>query len=318
MQRADIVAIADLAVDILLAGDDLTPEYGQKEKLVPHARFTLGGSGGIFAMQAARLGLRVRVLGKVGRDPLGRFLLDTMAVQGVDVAGVIQDATVGTCFGLHFLRGDDRAMLTYLGAVGSMTPVELKACDLAAGRHVHWSSFFLQAGLRSEALALLSEARRAGLTTSVDYGFDPEERWEGAAELLSAADVVFCNEAELLGISGSSTLREALAWARQRVGVTALKLGARGAAVVSADQEWFAPALPVKVVDTVGAGDSFAGGFLRAYLDRLPLPDCLAHGIVCGSLSARAAGGTAGQPDRETLAEFLPHIAVSRGLPEWL
>ena len=167
--------------------------------------------------------------------------------------------------------------------------------------HLHASSFFFQDGLRPGLPDLFARARRAGLSTSLDTGFDPRERWDGGLrETLRETDLFFPNEVELKALSGCDDPAEGIrALANGRTRVVA-KLGKDGAMALDGDQLIQVPAYPVETVDTTGAGDSFNAGFLHRWLQGAPLVECLRLGAACGALSTRALGGTAAQA---TLAE---------------
>ena len=120
----DVVAVGDLNADLILSGD-VTPVFGQVEKVIDDATLTMGGSTAIFACGAARLGLRVAFVGKVGRDPLGDFLLDILTARGVEIAGVRRDAQVKTGLTTILSHGVDRAMLTYLGTLGTLAYADI-------------------------------------------------------------------------------------------------------------------------------------------------------------------------------------------------
>jgi len=163
------------------------------------------------------------------------------------------------------------------------------------------SSYFLQAGLRPGCRSLFARAHAAGLTTSLDPGFDPSERWEAdLLETLSEVDLFFPNEVEIRAITRIDGVPDALrrlAGGRTR---TVAKLGAQGCATLADDGRLLSvPSYPVEAVDTTGAGDSFDAGFLHAWLARRPLEECLRWGAACGSLSTRGLGGTARQPGVE-------------------
>ena len=166
---------------------------------------------------------------------------------------------------------------------------------------MHVSSFYLQEALRPGVEKLFRDARAAGLTTSLDPGFDPSERWDpDLIETLRSVDVFFPNEVELRGLTGSDDPEEAVRRLQKgstRVQVVA-KLGARGAmAIDGGGRPVHVPAPRVDVVDTTGAGDSFDAGFLHAWLGGAELTDCLRLGAACGGLSTRGLGGTATQAD---------------------
>src|SRR5262249_15302112 len=171
-----------------------------------------------------------------------------------------------------------------------------------SANHVHVSSYYLQEALRPGVARLFREAKAAGLTTSLDPGFDPSERWEpDLRETLAHVDVFFPNEVELRALSGTDDPEEAVR--RLQKGKTKIiaKLGAQGALAIQGDDRRavLAAASKVAVTDTTGAGDSFNAGFLHAWLGGATLADCLRLGVACGSLSTRGLGGTATQPDLE-------------------
>ena len=94
-QPIDLVVVGDCNPDVLVLGDDVTPEFGQQEKLVPCMSLVVGGSASITAVAAARLGLSVALVAAVGADPAGQFMLDQMAAEGVDVSAVVvRDSTL--------------------------------------------------------------------------------------------------------------------------------------------------------------------------------------------------------------------------------
>ena len=289
MSALDLLVVGDVNADLVLRGGDLVPRFGQREQLVDHAEFVLGGSGGIVAAGAARLGLRVAIAGCVGDDALGRAMLDALA--GVDVSAVRTVAEpTGVSVGLA--RPGDRAVLTALGALASLRAGDVPGALLADARHVHVASPFLQPGLDVGAIA----ARAAG-TTSLDPGWDPHERWQVAWE---GFDVVLPNAQEARQLSGEEDVEAAARALAARGPLAVVKLGPEGALAVVDGAVTRVAAPAVEPVDATGAGDAFDAGFLAARLAGEAPPDALALACACGALSTRAAGGTAGQA---TLAE---------------
>jgi ribokinase len=301
VSRLDLLVVGDVNADLVLRGGDLMPAFGQREQLVDHAELVLGGSGGIVAAGAARLGLRVAIAGCVGDDALGRAML--AALDGVDVSAVRMGAEpTGVSVGLA--RPGDRAVLTALGALAEFRAEHVPDALLASARWVHVTSPFLQPGLDVAAVA----ARAAG-TTSLDPGWDPHERWELAWE---GFDVLLPNAQEAQRLSGEDDAEAAARRLAAQGPTVVVKRGADGALAVGGGADRAVPseagdrdvvrvaAPPVDPVDATGAGDSFDAGFLAARLAGEDLAGALALGCACGALSTRAAGGTAGQP---TLAE---------------
>ena len=303
--RYDVLVIGDLNVDLNLIGADVTPAFGQGEKLVDDASLNLGGSSAIFACQAARLGLRVAFAGLVGDDTFGHFLLDTLRARGVDTTHVHVHSTIKTGITVHLVRGDDRAMLTYQGTLAALDASYAPPDLLAQARHVHSGSYFVLPRLQPGLPALFAEARRQGATTSLDTNFDPTETWDSRlVDALAHTDVFMPNAQELGHISGERELDAAVAWATQRVPTVAVKLGAEGALARNAatQAQWKPP--PVPVVDTTGAGDSFNAGFLYGYLNGWALADAVRLGCACGALSVSGAGGIDAQPTLDAARAF--------------
>ena len=300
----DVLVAGEINPDLILSGD-VEPAFGQVEKVVDSAVLTVGSSSVIFACGAARLGLRVAFIGKCGDDLFGRFMLEEMRKRAVDVSSVIVDPLLSTGLTVILNKGDDRAMLTFAGAIGALRADEIPDDLLRRARHLHVASYFLQDALRPGLPDLFRRAHALGLTTSLDTNYDPTERWEGLDQLLPLTDVFLPNATEACALTGVPDVEEAAARLARIVRVVAVKLGAEGALGVQGEQMARVPSLPVAVVDTVGAGDNFDAGFLYGYLHGWPLERALRLGTVCGALSTRAAGGVAGQPTLEEVLTYL-------------
>jgi sugar/nucleoside kinase (ribokinase family) len=294
----DLLVLGDCNPDLLVTGA-AEPEFGQVERIVDDARLVIGGSGAIMACGAARLGLTTGLVAVVGDDFLGRFMRESLAAHGVDVSGVVVDGEAPTGISVVLVRGGDRAILTALGTIPALTAELVDPGLLRSARHVHVSSYFLQASLRDELPALVADAK----SVSVDPNWDPQEEWDGGLlELLRHVGLLFVNAQEARRIAGEDEVEAA---ARQLAGLgpqVVVKLGADGALAVRGGRLVRASAVKVDVVDTVGAGDSFDAGFVAGYLSGRSDEEALTLACACGALSTRAAGGTAAQP---TLAEAM-------------
>lgn len=302
--RFDILVAGEINPDLILAGD-VNPEFGQVEKLVESASLTVGSSSAIFACGAARLGLKVAFIGVCGDDIFGRFMLDELQTRGVDVSHVILRNDGQTGLSVILNRSADRAILTHAGLIAALRASDIPDALLQNARHLHVASYFLQTNLQPGLVNLFLKARSFGLSTSLDTNYDPSEMWKGFDELLSVTDVFLPNEKEAMSLSGESIVDVAAGKLGAKVNVLALKLGAEGALGICAGEQVRVASIPVEVVDTVGAGDSFDAGFLYGYLHRWPLEQSLRLGCVCGALSTQRAGGTEGQPTLQEAQDFL-------------
>jgi sugar/nucleoside kinase (ribokinase family) len=300
MSTPEVLVIGDANPDLLLTGEAV-PEFGQAETLVDGADLVLGGSAAIVACGLARLGVSTALAATVGDDLYGGFVRDALAERGVDIRWLRTDPHVPTGLSVVLSVGD-RAILTHPGTIAATGPEVVPDEVLAAARHVHSASYFLQPLLAPHLPQVLARAREQGATTSVDTNFDPARAWRGVAALLGQTDVVMPNAAELLALTGATGLDEA---ARVALGLgcrVALKNGADGGVLwESPEVVHRVPAPPTTPLDTTGAGDSFDAGFISGMLDGLSGEECLARAVLCGTLSTRAVGGTAAQATRAEL-----------------
>jgi sugar/nucleoside kinase (ribokinase family) len=302
----DLLVLGDVNPDLVLHGGDVTPAFGQAERLVDEARLTVGGSGAILACGAARLGLRVAIVGVVGDDLFGAFMRERLVERGVDVSGLVVDPELPTGLTVVLSGDTDRAILTSLGTISALRAQMIDRKVLTSARHVHVSSFFLQRGLVPDLPELFAEVHASGATTSLDPNWDPSEGWDGGlGDLLASVDVLMPNEMEATRLAHTSDLEIAIAVLRQHVTTVVVKAGDRGAVAVGSGGRATAPALRVAAVDTTGAGDSFDAGFLAATLGGESLERCLAIANACGALSTRATGGVDAQPTMQEAIEAI-------------
>lgn len=300
MRAYDLLVVGEINPDLVLRGDDVVPRFGQAEKMVDAADLTIGSSSAIMACAAARLGLRTAFVGVVGDDAFGRFMLDAMTERGIDMRSCIVDDALATGVSVILSQGDDRAILTHLGAISALRADQVDRALLREARHMHVGGYFLLDALRPGLAELFREARREGLGTSLDTNWDPRDRWnDELASVLAQTDVLFPNAEEARRIAGRSSLDEAIDALGDVVPTVAVKLGAAGGRAGRDGRQASAPSLAIELVDTTGAGDTFDAGFLYGHLNGWTLDDALRLACACGSLSTRAAGGTEAQPTLE-------------------
>jgi sugar/nucleoside kinase (ribokinase family) len=310
-----ILIAGELNPDLIMRDYNKFPTLGE-EVLVNGLLLTLGSSSAICAVGLARLGDDVTFAANVGRDPYGDFCVAALERERVDVSLVGRRPDLETGITVSITSAADRALVTYPGSMASLCPQDLPAGVFAGHAHFHVSSYFLQDGLRPHLKQLFAAARRAGLTTSLDTGYDPSEQWSAdVVSTLDEVDVFLPNESELRGISRREGVLDGLRALDNGHTLIVAKLGLRGCAVWRDGKLIEVPTFPAKAVDPTGAGDSFNAGFLHAWLRHAPLADCLRTGAACGALSTRALGGTTAQPNWAEVQDLLSEVRAASPAP---
>lgn len=308
--RFDVTLAGELQLDLILHG---VPEElpRERELLADGMMLTLGGSSTIVAHNLAALGSRTGFVSRIGDDALGQIALDRLAAIGADVSMVHRvtsdTASEGKKTGITVIlqRAKWRNMVTYLGTTCELSFDDLDFDYLADSRHFHLSSFYLQRGLQPRVAELFQKLKAAGLTTSLDTNDDPDDAWQGGLmDVLRHVDIFLPNEREARKITGTEDLEAAISRLAAIVPVLVVKLGAEGAMAQRGRERFTSRPPKVKVVDAVGAGDSFNAGFLSQYLRGANLPTCLARGNLAGALSTTCPGGTEAFRDRELRERF--------------
>jgi sugar/nucleoside kinase (ribokinase family) len=289
----DVLVVGELNVDLILSDIEKFPEIG-KEVLAHGMTLTLGSSSAIFASNISSLGARVAFLGKIGKDKFGEVVLETLKTNHVDVSMVKTDENAGTGATIVLYVDEDRANTTYPGAMDLLTPGDITEEDLKKARHLHFSSYFLQPGMWKGLGQLFRLARKLGLTTSFDMQWDPKETWDMDMEdILPHVNVFLPNEMELKSLTGKKDLYEAIDSVKKYSETIVIKRGNKGSIVVQDNNLFDLPSfLNEKVIDTVGAGDSFNAGFIFKYIKNENISECQKFGNLAGAVSTTAAGGT--------------------------
>ncbi len=235
-----------------------------------------GGSAANTVVGLARLGMPAALLTKIGRDEAGTYYRDAVVAAGVDVASFkICDAqATGACLSL-ITPDSERTMRTFLGASSTLIPENITGADFSGCSHAHIEGYLLF----NEELMLhvLGCAKAAGCRISLDLAAPEVVRATLPVLpgiLRDYVDIVLANEAEAEAFSGETEERRALAALAQCCDIAVVKIGARGALIQRQHEVREIPACPVTAVDTTGAGDLWAAGFL--------------YGLMSGANLARA------------------------------
>jgi sugar/nucleoside kinase (ribokinase family) len=305
MEKFDITIAGELNLDLILYG--LPAEMPtERELLASDFRVTLGSSSAIVAHNAAVLDARVAFTTLTGDDDFGRIAVEKLSAAGVDVSHAMRHPTIATGVTVLLPHGDLRHILTFPGTIAELSVADLSFEFLAQSRHLHLSSLYLQRGLHAGLPELLRRLKQAGLTISLDTNDDPEDRWGAPlGDVLPFVDVFMPSEDELCRMTKCSDLNDAVRALAVTPPVIVVKRGRLGARVYERGCGVDVAGLNVVPVDTIGAGDSFNAGFLRAYLLAKDAVTCARAGNIAGALSTQAPGGTEAFRDRALREAFL-------------
>lgn len=300
LKRFDVIVIGELNVDLIMDQMTALPEEG-KEILADNMTFVIGSSSAICACNLSTIGSKVAFIGKTGQDLLGDFIIGELQSRQVDTSMIMQEAGLKTGATVVLNYGEDRANITHQGAMSFLTSEEIPPESFAEAKHLHFSSYFLQPQLQRSIGSIFRKAKDAGMTTSFDAQWDPYEKWDiDLHDILPHVDLFFPNETELLKITGTDSLVDAISAVEHLVNIMVVKRGSQGSLMYADKRIRELPAfLNKSVVDAIGAGDSFNAGFIHKFIQREPIEVCQEFGNLTAAISTQAAGGTTAFNDFE-------------------
>lgn len=291
-----LVVVGSLNVDLLASVEHL-PGRGETVRAHTLAR-RFGGKGANQAVAAARQGASVVLLGCLGGDADGRAYRAHLAHEGIDTTGLARThaATTGTSL-IAVDAGGENQIVVFAGANGELTPEHL---------HRHRRRIATAGALLVQLevpLPAVLEAMRAAGKAGVPVYFNPSPWRDDFPWGEHALDTVIVNETEGVRLLGLSTLSESellAAWraelVRFRIGCLVITRGAKSTLAFTASEEWQIPVHPVTPVDTVGAGDTYAGTYVARRLAGHAIPEALRAANIAAALSTLQPGAQEAMP----------------------
>jgi len=258
-----------------------------------------GGSAANVTRAAARLGLRTTFLGKLGSDATADAYRAQAAAVGIDLSRYKTGHGLPNARCLALITPDAaRTMRTDLGAALTLSPEEITPADFAGVRHAHIEGYLVFNPALADAV--LAGARASGATVSLDFAsfevINATRDWLLAQLRAGGLHVVFANEDEIRALYPENKDNDYPALARRLAAespglVAVVKVGKDGAWIArDGELHRIEPVPADRVIDTNGAGDNFAGGFLHGFLHAWPLPACGALAAAVGSECVRHSG----------------------------
>ncbi|PWH16678.1 MAG: ribokinase [Anaerolineae bacterium] len=296
---AHLVVVGSINMDLVVRAPRL-PRLGETI-LGSDFRTFPGGKGANQAVAAARLGGKVRMVGRVGGDGFGDALLDTLRQNQVEITYVYRDPQASTGVALITVEeSGDNAIVVAPGANGRLSPQDIHQAE-AAFQAAQAVVLQLECPLPT-----VEEAIKVARRYAVPVALNPAPAQALPDELLRQVDVLIPNQSELQILSGEVEIEEAIQ-ALQKRGVKTLivTLGEQGCLVVQGAERHTLAAHRVKAVDTTAAGDAFVGAFAVAWAEGKSLLEAARWGNAAGALAVTRAGAQPSLPTRQEVLDLL-------------
>jgi len=289
-----IVCLGILVADVIGKPLHAIPDPGSLV-LVDEMSLHCGGCAANAATALAYLGLPVDVVGKVGGDPFGDFVINFLQERGIGTSGLKSDPGVGTSASMVLVDPDgERRFVHYIGANAAFTFEDINFELVTASAILHIGGSLVMPGIDGEPTAkLLQQAREAGVITFLDTVWDDTGRWMALLEpSLPFIDYFIPSLPEAQEITGiNQPEKVASDLIDHGVGTVALKMGPDGCLVMSSDYESLRlPAHDVNVVDATGAGDAFAAGFITGVWQEWSLEKTTRFASAVGAMCVIGVG----------------------------
>lgn len=305
---ADIVCLGILVADVLGKPVDEYPGRG-KLVLVDQMELHTGGCATNTGVDLAKIGIDTGIMGKVGEDGFGDFVIATVERHGMDARGVVRDPDNNTSGTMVMIHADgERSFIHYLGANATLVEADVNFDFAKGARILHVAGTFLMPSFDGQPTAnVLKRAQELGITTSLDTAWDSRGRWmELLAPCLPYMDYAVPSIEEARMVTGWHDPADvAKALMEHGVKVVGLKMGEDGCYIRSADQELRIPKYDVEAVDACGAGDAFSAGFLTGILKGWDLEKTGRFANAVGALCVTAIGATTGIRSLEETLAFM-------------
>jgi len=312
--RYDCLCAGIIVADHLCAPVDHVPVPGELV-LTGRMDLSVGGCASNVAVDLAKLGRNVAVVGRVGDDVFGRFIKQSLDSTGIGTEHVSESKTSDTSGTLVInCKGEDRRFIHSTGANSEFTGAEITDEILNTAGVLYLGGYCLMDGLDPERTAeIFRQARAAGVTTLLDVVIPkPADYWPRLSPVLPFTDVFLPNDDEARLITGKNDpIQQAEEFRAAGVKTVVITCGAAGSILSDGHSTYRTGIFPVDFVDGTGSGDAFVAGFIHGLLEGSAAGECLRFGSALGASCVRQMGATTGVFTRDELEAFL----VAHALP---
>lgn len=312
--KKPILCLGILVADIIGRPLRNVPDPGRLA-LVDEMSLHTGGCAINTATALARLGLPVEVIGKIGSDSFGDFVLNALTERRIGTKNITRDKKVGTSATMVMVAPDgERRFVHYIGANARLTLEDIDLSMLKAGSILHIAGSLVMPGIDGQPTAeLLRHARAEGVTTFLDTVWDDTGRWMNIlAPCLPYIDYFVPSLPEGQALTGlDDPIEVTHALLDRGVRTVGLKMGVDGCLVVSGDGQTIRlPSFQVNVVDATGAGDAFAAGFIAGVWYAWPLEETARFANAVGALCVTGLGASGGVGSLSETLSFMKNTPL--------
>ena len=316
-EQVEVACLGVLVADFFCSPLPRLPEPGELMVVDEIAQYT-GGCAANTAVALVKLGVRAGVVGKVGRDPFGTFVIDDLTAKGVETSQIGISSIAGTSRTLIIPTvSEDRRYIHKIGANADFGIEDVSFDRLSKVRLVYVGGYLALSSLSQDSLiAILRFAKERGIITVLDVIFPGPGNWlEQCKDALAYVDAFLPNNDEAEGLTGESDpARQAEVLLRYGPGMVVITLGGQGSLLKTKTETIRASSYRVDFADASGAGDAFDAGFIAGLLNGWSLEDTVKFASAMGASCVRALGCTAGLFSRQEAEAFIENNEIRLGV----
>jgi len=306
----EVTCLGIIVADVIAKTVDKLPATGKLE-LIEQLELHLGGCASNAAVDLEKIGIKTAVIGRVGDDGFGSFVVNEMEKNGVDVKGVIKSKNSRTSASVVSVHSSgERSFLHQIGANADFSVNDVNFSIIQDSKILFIAGTLLMPSFDGEPSAeLLKRAQDAGITTVMDTAWDSTGKWmKLIAPCLPYLDYFIPSYEEAEMIAGKND-PEDIADVFLKAGVknVVIKLGSKGCLFKTADgiKEFIDAFKGITAVDTTGAGDSFAAGFIAGLTKGWSITECCKFANAVGAHCVMRVGATSGIKPMDEILNFI-------------
>lgn len=304
----DVLCIGIAVADVLGKPIDFLPEKG-KLILLDEINLNTGGCAVNTGIALAKLGFKVGVIARIGKDGFGDFIISQLKKYGIDTSGIKIDDNLKTSATIVAISKDgERSFWHYQGANSNLCLDDVSEELLRRTKILHIAGTNVLSSLDGKPTGILLEkAKKMGLITSLDTVWDAKGNWlKNIDSSFPYLDYFLPNLEEARAMTKKENPKDiAKFFIDEGVKVVAIKMGERGSYVTNGKEEYYLPIFPVEVKDTTGAGDAYVAGFLSGVLFGWDIKKCGILGNLIGAFCVKEIGASAGIPSIDEVFKIL-------------